>query len=458
MNLLAITRHEMLLERLRTAFEGAGHRVTAMPDHLHALANEAWNGAHLMLVDSAGEPLDGYRLCNLLRAESRSLFRSLPVFLILDHPATPVDQARLAEVDGDGFIEADASIHQLLTVLGPLLEGAASPRGPRLRATLLAIGLGAGQTAQISEVVQHLGFELANCGRRNLLACAQELRPPIVFLGCDRSIGWIQGVLRDFVGLDRPPYPILVGPLPDEAGQRKLLTAGAMDWLTPPLSGPMMLHAVRRAVEWNHIKRIQMECQVQLNDLVEQRKVLELETTALRSEVLTDSLTELLNRRAFNQHLEHAVHQWDRHRRSFVLILGDLDYFKLINDRFGHLVGDQVLRAVAQRMSASLRRSDLAFRIGGEEFAIILAESSLRAGAEVAEKIRRRIDETPVTLESGQNVFPTMSLGVGAPDLAGSDTLFARVDQALYVAKRKGRNRIEVLPGLEWIPPEGALK
>jgi diguanylate cyclase (GGDEF)-like protein len=222
-----------------------------------------------------------------------------------------------------------------------------------------------------------------------------------------------------------------------------------MDWLTLPLSAPMMLHACRKAVEWLHIKRIQSECQFHLNDLVEQRKVLELETNALRNEVLTDSLTELLNRRAFNQHLDYAVSQWERHHRPFVLILGDLDYFKLINDRFGHLVGDQVLKAVAQRISSSLRRSDLAFRIGGEEFAVLLSESSLHAGAEVAEKIRRRIDEQPVTLDSGQNVFPTMSFGVGTPDGADAENLFARVDQSLYVAKRKGRNRIEVLAGAD---------
>jgi len=87
MNLLAITQHAMLLERLRTAFEGAGHSVTVVQDHLHALASEAWNGSHLLVVDAAGEPLDGYRLCHLLRAESRSLFRNMPIFIILDHPA-----------------------------------------------------------------------------------------------------------------------------------------------------------------------------------------------------------------------------------------------------------------------------------------------------------------------------------------------------------------------------------
>jgi diguanylate cyclase (GGDEF)-like protein len=444
MNLLAITQHTMLLERLRTAFEGAGHTVTHVPDHLHALASEAWHGAHLMLVDAAGEPLDGYRLCHLLRAESRSLFRNLPIFLILDHPPAELDQERLREMDGDGFVEADASIQNLLDVLGPLMEGALM-RGQRARATLLALGLPGPQIERIAEVVKHLGFELQVGNRKQLARLVRELHPPILFMGLGHSIDKAQATLQGLSELPRAPYPILVGGLPSEAGQRRLLTAGAMDWLTLPLSAPMMLHACRKAVEWTHVRRIQGECQAQIKDLLDRSKVLELETSALRNEVLTDALTELLNRRAFTQHLEHAVNHWERHHRSFVLILGDLDYFKLINDRFGHLVGDQVLRAVAQRIGSSLRRSDLAFRIGGEEFAVILSESGLNAGAEVAEKIRRRIDELPVTLDSGQNVFPTMSFGVGAPDGSDGAALFARVDQALYLAKRKGRNRIEVI-------------
>jgi diguanylate cyclase (GGDEF)-like protein len=172
-----------------------------------------------------------------------------------------------------------------------------------------------------------------------------------------------------------------------------------------------------------------------------------METAALRSEVLMDPLTGLLNRRAFDQNLENAFNQWERHRRAFVLVLGDLDYFKLINDRFGHLVGDEVLRSLAQNMRRALRRSDLAFRIGGEEFAVLLMETALQAGADVAEKLRRRIDENPIVLESGQMVFPTMSFGVGGPEGNTAGTLFAAVDQALYRAKNKGRNRIEVIPG-----------
>jgi diguanylate cyclase len=170
-----------------------------------------------------------------------------------------------------------------------------------------------------------------------------------------------------------------------------------------------------------------------------------MEAASLRNEVLTDPLTGLLNRRAFDQNLEHALRQWERHHRSFVLILSDVDHFKLVNDRFGHLVGDHVLQGLAQRIRNALRRSDLAFRIGGEEFAVILPETGLMAGTEVAGKLRRRIDQEPLTLDSGQSIFPTMSFGVGIPSVDSPGQLFAQVDLALYRAKNSGRNAVEVV-------------
>jgi len=180
--------------------------------------------------------------------------------------------------------------------------------------------------------------------------------------------------------------------------------------------------------------------------------MLEIEAAALRNEVLTDPLTELLNRRAFDQNLDHALRQWERHRRAFVLVLGDVDHFKLINDRFGHPVGDEVLRQLADRIRSALRKSDLAFRIGGEEFAVLLTETSLKGGAEVANKLRRCIDEEPVSLSTGQTIFPTVSFGVcgpGAPTLAA---LMAQVDRALYQAKSLGRNRVVVAHEGEYPP------
>jgi diguanylate cyclase (GGDEF)-like protein len=445
MILLAITRHLDLVERLRTAFEGAGHRVDAVPDHLHALASEAWNRAHVILVDAVGDPVDGYRFCGLLRGESRILFRNLPIFVILGHPATDADRALKKACDADGFLESAASVHRCLALLGPFLEGQVR-KEEDLPVPLLATGLPPPFLRRIRGLLEHFGFQLHACGTRDLARVQTGLEAPLALLGHDKG-GRSCAKLRILQEHAHAPYTILVGRLPSESDQRKLLFSGVMDWLPLPLSSPRLLHACRKGMEWTHFKRIQNEYQFQINDLVERRMLLEMETAALRSEVLTDPLTELLNRRAFDQNFEHALNQWERHRRPFVLVLGDLDYFKLTNDRFGHPGGDQVLRAVAHRIRLALRRSDLAFRIGGEEFAILLMETGLQAGADVAEKIRRRIEEKAVTLDSGQSVFPTMSFGVGGPTQADPSRLFMSVDECLYLAKHKGRNRVEVLKG-----------
>jgi diguanylate cyclase (GGDEF)-like protein len=443
MDILAITRHMKLVDALRTAFEGAGHRVATVADPLQALASEAWDHAHLIVVDAVGDPMDGYRLCHLLRGESRMLFRNLPIFVVLDHAPTAEDQAALEAADGDGFLQADGSLHKLITALGPLLEGG-SLRNGGLPVPVLAHGLRKEVAARIGDGVHHYGFQLHTCTRRDLAGNLETLRPPVLFLGVDDTGEKALAVLQAFQDQAQTPYTILVGGKVPEPMQRKLLTAGAMDWLALPLSGPMLLHGCRKALEFAHLKRLKQEYQRQLSDLAERRLLLEQEARALRCEVLTDPLTDLLNRRAFSQHLDHAVHQWERNKRPFVLILGDLDYFKLINDRFGHLVGDQVLKSVGERIHKALRRSDLAFRIGGEEFAILLLETSLRAGIDVAEKIRQRIEGSPLTVESGQTVFPTMSFGLGGPDGQDIGNLFLRVDEALYLAKHKGRNRVEV--------------
>ncbi len=448
MNILAITKHADLVERLRTAFEGAGNRVLHVQDHLDALASEAWSQAQLILVDAAGDPMDGFRFCTLLRGESRVLFQNLPIFLVFDLPPGEEELPRIQATDVDGHILAGDSLQRLLNVLGPAVE-ADSTRGSGPKVPLLAAGLRPDVTQRIHGLVDHFGFQLTSVPLEELPEIQRHLKAPLLLLGMDATGARTLAALQIMREHESPPYVILLGRTSRHALQRKLLLAGAMDWLTLPLSPPRLLHACRRGLEWIHAKRVQQEFQFQISDLRERRLLLEMETAALRNEVLTDPLTGLLNRRAFDQNLENAFNQWERHRRTFVLVLGDLDYFKLINDRFGHMVGDEVLRSLAQRMRQGLRKSDLAFRIGGEEFAILLTETTLQTGAEVAEKLRRRIDENPIVLESTQMVFPTMSFGVGGPEGQSAATLFGAVDQSLYAAKHKGRNRIEVVPGPE---------
>lgn len=441
MNILAITQHEHLVDRLKTAFEGNGHAVFHVKDPLDALASEAWNRSQLILVDAEGDPMDGFRFCTLLRGESRVLFQNLPIFMIFKKAHEAEMLSGLANVDVDGYLLAHDSLPRIIQVLSPALDlDHLRPDSPKV--PVRALGLESALVHELAEFLDHFGFSLQACPW-DLQAQSGENRPaPILLVGLEDA-DKIPDMLQRMWMEPQLPYVIILAKETEPATQRKLLVSGVMDWINLPLSHPHLLHACRRGLEWQQTRRIQQEFHHQLKDLKDRRTLLEMEMTALRSEVLTDPLTGLLNRRAFDQNLENAYNQWDRHHRPFLLILGDLDYFKLINDRFGHLAGDEVLKVISERIRAGLRRSDLAFRVGGEEFAVILTETSLEVGTEVAEKLRKRIEECPFALPEGQMVFPTMSFGVGGPERHGRDQLYAAVDEALYRAKRKGRNRTE---------------
>ena len=445
MSILAITQHAPLLERLRSAFGPTGHEVRPCASALEVLTQAAWAQAQAVLVDAEGDPMDGYQFCHLLRAESRMLCQNVPVYLILDHPPGAEDQVRLRDAEGNGFLDVGDSPRRLFE----LISRHPAPEAPGQRradqpSMVLAAGLDQTTRQRLTESLGHLGFSLEACAWSELPGALAAHLPVLLLLGAGGGATEARACLDSLPSLTKAPYPVLVGHPGEETVLADRLASGSLDWLALPVSEPLLALVVRRALERRHDRRVLQECRRQIDGLVTHRDHLEAEAALLRNEVLMDPLTELLNRRAFTQHLDHATNQWVRHLRPFVLILGDLDYFKLINDRFGHLVGDQVLKAVSQRIRATLRRSDLAFRIGGEEFAILLTETHLSAGLDVADKIRRRIDEAPVTLETGQSVFPTMSFGIGGPEGAEPEELFARVDQALYSAKHKGRNRVEV--------------
>ena len=126
------------------------------------------------------------------------------------------------------------------------------------------------------------------------------------------------------------------------------------------------------------------------------------------------------------------------HGAPYVLAVVDIDHFKQVNDRHGHLLGDRALRAVADAISDSIRTGDVAVRYGGEEFLVVLPDTRLDAGFDVAERIRARVKDSALP-------FPlTASIGIAAghPDEDAPEAVFERADQALYRAKTGGRNRV----------------
>lgn len=157
-----------------------------------------------------------------------------------------------------------------------------------------------------------------------------------------------------------------------------------------------------------------------------------------------DSLTGLYNNGEFHRLLEAEIARSLRYRHGFAVLMLDFDYFKRINDSFGHPAGDAALRQLATVLTAALRPVDGVARYGGEEFAVILPETSLRGAETVAERLRRTVCETPVQVGSPKSINVSVSVGVAAfPDHARSGReLIALADRALYEAKRTGRNRV----------------
>ncbi len=154
-----------------------------------------------------------------------------------------------------------------------------------------------------------------------------------------------------------------------------------------------------------------------------------------------DPLTQVRNRSSLDADLEREVRLAQRHATTFSLIIMDLDHFKRINDTYGHVVGDRVLKTFTRRVGNCIRNTDLLYRFGGEEFVVLLPNTPLVGAQELAERIRHAVGENPIT-HGELEIALTVSLGVGALASAeGAERLFDRADAALYEAKREGRNR-----------------
>lgn len=182
---------------------------------------------------------------------------------------------------------------------------------------------------------------------------------------------------------------------------------------------------------------------LRINQIVAVRQTVE----RLRSEADLDHLTGLANRRRFRVALNREVERWRRYGVPCALLLLDIDHMKAINDRFGHPAGDLVIRQIAEVLTKVLRDNDTAARLGGEEFALLLASVDGGKAAAAAERLRAILAEQTIPEVGNFSV----SIGVAAcPAHATSErTLYAASDQALYVAKNEGRDRVAVAPLLQ---------
>jgi diguanylate cyclase (GGDEF)-like protein len=169
----------------------------------------------------------------------------------------------------------------------------------------------------------------------------------------------------------------------------------------------------------------------------------------MRQMAITDTVTELFTRRHFTALGHNEVERALRYNRTLSVLMVDIDRFKKVNDTYGHSAGDQVLLSVAKICLQALRQTDIVGRWGGEEFTIVLPEADRDGAVMIAERIRRIVEETVISLTPQIGICLTVSIGVATlcPECSNLEDLVDCADRALYIAKQSGRNRVKVGEG-----------
>jgi diguanylate cyclase (GGDEF)-like protein len=235
---------------------------------------------------------------------------------------------------------------------------------------------------------------------------------------------------------------IFISTLSDVLDKVKAFSVGGIDYITKPFDFEEVLARVKTHLK---IRKLQTQLEEKTANLeAEIARRIKAEEELKRLAAL-DSLTGINNRRTFFELAEIEMERALRYGNSITLLMMDIDHFKKVNDCFGHLAGDQILINVANLCRKNLRSFDLVARYGGEEFIAMLPRTDLQVGESIAERMRRLVKKKEYNCKQ-HTITVTMSVGVAEVDRAKPvtlETLIEQADQALYQAKRSGRNRVE---------------
>ena len=232
--------------------------------------------------------------------------------------------------------------------------------------------------------------------------------------------------LRSFEATRQTPILILVEP-DDQTRLLRALDMGVNDYLLRPVDRQELLARVNTQIKrWRYTEQLRSSVKASIELAV------------------TDSLTGLYNRRYLETHLTSLIEHFINRGKSLAVLAVDVDFFKPINDTYGHDAGDKVLQELAARIRENTRSIDLCCRTGGEEFVLVLPSTNMEAAHVIAERLRKSIASKVFTAGPSTGIPVTISIGVATLSNAEDtlETLLKRADSALYAAKREGRNRV----------------
>jgi two-component system, cell cycle response regulator len=272
------------------------------------------------------------------------------------------------------------------------------------------------------------------------LTVCREQQPDVVLLDVEmpEMSGWdVLAAMKADPDLRDVPVVFLTG-RSDTTDMVDGLRLGAHDYLRKPCEPTELLARVQAAAR---VKRLQDELRQRNEDLDRISR--------------TDVLTGLHNRRHVEEYLAKLTSLARRNVEPMAVLVIDIDHFKSVNDTYGHDAGDAVLREVASRMLGSIRFEDMVGRWGGEEFLVVLPNTADQGAAELAERLRQVVADTPCRLTDGDAVQVTISVGCAASLIDDAGRLVRSADAAMYEAKQTGRNRVVVAASDDLASPPG---
>lgn len=411
----------------------------------------------IVLLDVMMPGMDGFEVCEKIRADPATMH--IPVVMVTAL-SDASDRVRGLEAGADDFLTKPVNDVALFARVRSLVRLKMMTDEWRLREStsgqlgmLVATDSVHTQTAEAARVlvVEDSAIDLDKivetvardrdvvtdtdtCAGGLELALAEEFELIVISLTLMREDGLrLCSQLRSHEKTRQIPILLLA----DETDMDRIakgLELGANDYLIKPIDRNELLARTR-----TQVRRKRYQDKLRAN------------YEASLSMALTDSLTGLFNRRYLSAHLPRLLDRSGGNNKPVSALLFDIDHFKVVNDTWGHGVGDEVLKEVAQRASRNLRNFDLVARLGGEEFVVVMPDTDGSQAMAVAERLRRRIAEEPFAVSAPVGkIDVTISIGVALADWTldaegkpeSGDALLRRADTALYQAKRSGRNRV----------------